>query len=63
MHWDFHVNSHSILNELNGFAPNAILIGEGLRADRVWTREQFVLLCNLMLNDNPGHEFLHVYSD
>jgi hypothetical protein len=57
------MNSLSIIDDLSGFAPNAVLVGEGQPADRVWTREQFVLLCNLMLNDNPGHEFLHVYSD
>jgi len=57
------VSSLPIIDELSGFAPNAILIGEGQPADRVWTREQFVLLCNLLRNDNPADEFLHVYYD
>jgi hypothetical protein len=57
------VNSLPIIDDLSGFVPTAILIGEGQRADRVWTREEFVLLCNLMRNDNPADEFLHVYCD
>jgi hypothetical protein len=57
------VNSLPIINDLIGFVPTATLIGEGQPADRVWTREEFVLLCNLMRNDNPADEFLHVYCD
>jgi hypothetical protein len=57
------VNSLPIIDDLGGFAPNAILIGQGQPADCVWTREQFVLLCNLMRNDNPADEFLRVYCD
>jgi hypothetical protein len=59
----FHVNSLLIIDDLSGFVPTAILIGEGQPADRVWTREEFVLLCNFMRNDNPADEFLHVYCD
>jgi hypothetical protein len=59
----FHVSSLPIIDDLSGFAPTAILIGEGQPADRIWTREEFVLLCNLMRNDNPADEFLHVYCD
>jgi hypothetical protein len=59
----FHVNSLPIIDDLSGFVPTAILIGEGQPADRVWTREEFVLLCNFMRNDNPADEFLHVYCD
>src|SRR6267378_960056 len=57
------MNSLPIIDELSGFAPNAVLIGEGQPADRVWTREEYLLLCNLMRNDNPADEFLHVYCD
>jgi hypothetical protein len=52
-----------MIDDLSGFAPNTILIGEGSRADRIWTRNEFVRLCELMLNDNPATEFLHVYCD
>jgi hypothetical protein len=57
------MNLLPIIDELSGFAPNAILIGEGQPADRVWTREEFLLLCNYMLNNNRLNEFLHVYRD
>jgi hypothetical protein len=57
------MNSLPIIDELSGFAPDAILIGEGQRGDCIWTRDQFMLLCNLMRNDNPANEFLHVYCD
>ena len=57
------MNSLPIFDELSGFAPSAILVGEGQPADHVWTREQFLRLCNLMRNDNPPDEFLHVYRD
>jgi hypothetical protein len=57
------MNSLPIIDELSGFAPNAVLIGEGQPTDRVWTREEYLLLCNLMRNDNPADEFLHVYCD
>ena len=59
----FRVNSLPIIDDLSGFLPTAILIGEGQPADRVWTREEFVLLCNFMRNDNPADEFLQVYCD
>jgi hypothetical protein len=57
------VNSFPIIDDLGGFAPKAILIGEGQPADRVWTREEYLLLCHHMRNDNPPNEFLHVYCD
>jgi hypothetical protein len=63
LHSDFQVNSLPILDELSGFAPSAILIGEGNPADRVWTRGKYLLLCHHMRNDNPPDEFLHVYCD
>jgi hypothetical protein len=52
-----------MIDDVNGFAPTALLIGEGSRADRIWTRKEFMRLCELMRNDNPPDEFLHVYCD
>ena len=52
-----------MIDDVDGFAPTAVLIGEGSRADRIWTRDQFVRLCDLMRNGNPVDEFLHVYCD
>jgi hypothetical protein len=52
-----------MIDERSGFAPTAVLIGDGSRADRIWTRAEFLNLCDLMRNDNPQHEFLHVYRD
>jgi hypothetical protein len=57
------VSSLPSIDDLSGFAPTAILIGEGSRADRILTREDFIRLCNLMRNDNPADEFLRVYCD
>jgi hypothetical protein len=52
-----------MIDDLNAFAPNALLIGEGSPADRILTRQEFVRLCYLMRNDNPANEFLHAYCD
>jgi hypothetical protein len=52
-----------MIDNLDGFAPTAVLIEEGSRADRIWTRDEFLTLCDLMRNDNPQDEFLHVYRD
>jgi hypothetical protein len=57
------VSSQSIIDDFGGFAPTAVLLGEGSRADRIWTRDEFLRLCDLMRNDNPHNEFLHVYCD
>jgi hypothetical protein len=57
------VSSQSIIDDLGGFAPTAVLIGEGSRADRILTRDEFLQLCDLMRNDNPPDEFLRVYRD
>jgi hypothetical protein len=57
------MNSLPIIDGLSGFAPNTVLIGEGEPADRVFTRKEFVLLCDYMRNDNPPNEFLQVYCD
>ena len=52
-----------MIDDLPGFAPDAILIGKGSRADRIWTREQFMRLCEMMRNGNDVTEFLHAYCD
>ncbi len=57
------MSSQEIIDELSGFAPTAVLLGEGYRADRIWTRDEFLQLCDLMRNGNPPDEFLHVYCD
>jgi hypothetical protein len=57
------VNLLSIVDDFSGFAPKAVLIGEGQLADRVWTREEYLLLCHHLRNDNPPNEFLHAYCD
>jgi hypothetical protein len=57
------MNSLPIVDELSGFAPSAVLIGEGQPADRFWTREQYLLLCDYMRNGNAPDEFLRVYCD
>lgn len=57
------MSSGPTIDDVGGFAPNAILIGEGTLADRILTRGEFVRLCELMRNNNPPNEFLHVYCD
>jgi hypothetical protein len=57
------VSSQSIIDDLGGFAPTAVLIGDGSPADRILTRHEFLQLCDLMRNDNPADEFLRVYRD
>src|SRR5262249_83548 len=57
------VSSQPILDDLSGFAPTAVLIGDGSPADRIWTREDYLLLCEYMRNQNPADEFLRVYRD
>ncbi len=57
------MNSLPFIDELSGFVPTATLIGEGQPADRIWTREHFLLLCEYMRNNNPADEFLRVYRD
>src|SRR5262245_39278152 len=58
-----HVRTLPMIDDVDGFAPTAVLIGEGSRADRIWTRQEFVQICELMRNDNPTNEFLHMYCD
>src|SRR5207248_4247384 len=57
------VSTETLAEGLNGFGSGAILIGEGRRADRVFTKAEFVSLCHYMLNENAQTEFLHAYID
>jgi hypothetical protein len=57
------MNPVPLYDDVSGFAPNAILIGESSRADRIWTRDEFMRLCELMRNGNPADEFLRAYRD
>ena len=57
------MNLLPFIDDFTDFVPNAVLIGEGQSADRVWTREEYLLLCHHMRNNNPPNEFLHVYCD
>jgi hypothetical protein len=57
------VNLLPIIDDFSGFASDAVLIGEGQPADRVWTRKEYLLLCHYMRNNNPPNEFLQVYCD
>jgi hypothetical protein len=57
------VSSLPIIDDLSGFAPTAILIGEGQRADLIWTKGEFLTLCHYLLNGNGPTDFLQVYRD
>jgi len=61
--WRFPVSSLPIIDDLSGFAPTAILIGEGQRADLIWTKGEFLTLCHYLLNGNGPTDFLQVYRD
>ena len=50
------MNSLPIIEDLSGFTQTAILLGEGQRADRIWTREEFVLLAIYAIRHNPGDD-------
>ena len=47
----------------SGFTTGCDLIGRGQRADCVWTKDQFIALCGVMMNSNPATHFMHVYRD
>ena len=51
------------LNSAEYLATNCVLIGSGEKADVVWTRNQFITICELMLNGNSETEFMLVYRD
>jgi hypothetical protein len=44
-------------------ATGCDLIGDGQKADCVWTRKQFIALCEYMMNSNVETHFMHVYRD
>src|SRR5579864_1708548 len=52
-----------LIDDLAGLVPTTLLFPEGRRADLVWTRQEFIALCQHLLNGNPADEFLHVYRD
>ena len=48
---------------LSTLATNCVLIGHCSKADCVWTRDDFLTICELMLNGNAPTDFLLVYRD
>ncbi len=46
-----------------GVASKCSLVGEGEFADRAWTKEDFRLICQHMLNGNSDCDFMLVYRD
>ena len=44
-------------------ATNCILIGHCSKADCVWTRDDFLTICELLLNGNAPTDFMLVYRD
>jgi len=49
--------------QLPTLANHCFLVGEGRRADVVWSEGDFLALCEHMLNDNPPEHFLSVWID
>src|SRR4029453_5595122 len=44
-------------------ANHCFIVGEGRRADVVWSEGDFLALCEHMLNDNPPDYFLSAWID
>jgi hypothetical protein len=44
-------------------ANRCFIVGEGKRADVIWSEGEFLALCEHMLNDNPPHYFLSAWID
>jgi hypothetical protein len=44
-------------------ANHCFIVGEGKRADVVWSEGDFLALCEHMLNDNPPDYFLSAWID
>ena len=44
-------------------ATNCYFVGNGSRADAIWSREDFLTVCNRMRNGNSPQDFLLVYRD
>jgi hypothetical protein len=55
--------SLSNTTRLPTLANHCFLVGEGRRADVVWSEGDFLALCEHMLNDNPPEHFLSVWID
>jgi hypothetical protein len=51
------------LNSPAALATSCVLIGHCDKADLVWTRTEFLTLCEHMLNDNAQTDFLFAYRD
>ena len=51
------------LEPLGGLSTELIVIGPGKRADCVWTRAEFLDVCEYLLNGNPPTEFLLCFQD
>jgi hypothetical protein len=48
---------------LQPLGTNCILIGHYHKADCFWTRDEFLSICEHMLNGNPPTDFLLIYRD
>ena len=48
---------------LPGLANHFFIVGEGDRADVIWSEGDFLALCEHMLNENPPDHFLAVWID
>ena len=48
---------------VSALANNCALIGHCSKADCVWTRDDFLTICELLRNGNAPTEFLLVYRD
>jgi DNA-binding MarR family transcriptional regulator len=48
---------------VSALSSNCVLIGHCSRADCIWTRDDFLGICELMLNGNAPTDFMLVYRD
>src|SRR5690349_138058 len=44
-------------------ANHCFIVGEGKRADVIWSEGDFLALCEYMLNENPPNHFLRAWAD
>ncbi|MEQ1861828.1 MAG: hypothetical protein ABMA13_18065 [Chthoniobacteraceae bacterium] len=51
------------LSDLPDLATECVLIGSGQRADCIWTRGDFIAICEHMLNGNSPQDFMLVYRN
>jgi hypothetical protein len=54
---------HDATRRLPALANHMFVVGEGQRADVIWTEGDFKALCGLMLNENPPNHFLRAWID